>query len=315
MDCVFIVVVLLAFYSYSSRIFFLHRLSRTSPRPPHLPASSQRHREQQHSRSQHADTVGGAAADGTSPPTATDTGTGAAPAMADRATDTAAHWSPPPTAARSTDGAATPNAEVVGSAAVMRSQPSNAANTGTGDDAASADRAAAAAAHRSPPPRGRAFPNSNRQRHGRRGRHGRPGRGGSRKQCQVPPPHRRQLVAPSVPLKGTDGAATPNAEVLGAAAVERWPPPPSALPKSPKAAQRSPNGRPVGPNLEVNVKPWGSVGAQRGRTEPQRTPFSLGLNSPFARSGHMFTSIKSRQDHLKDNKVYLTEKTTLISHN
>jgi len=87
----------------------------------------------------------------------------------------------------------------------------------------------------------------------------------------------------------------------------------SALTNFSNAAQWSPNGRPVGPNLQLNEKPLGSVGAQRA-TEPRRTPWSLGFDRQFSGSGHMSTSIRSRQDNLKDNKVYLTEKRTLTIH-
>jgi len=52
----------------------------------------------------------------------------------------------------------------------------------------------------------------------------------------------------------------------------------SAWTKFPNAAQRFPNGMPVGPNLQLKAKPLGSVGAQRGPTEPQRTPFPLGFS-------------------------------------
>jgi len=80
----------------------------------------------------------------------------------------------------------------------------------------------------------------------------------------------------------------------------------SALTKSSNAARWFPHGRPVGPNLQLNAKPLGSVGAQRGPTEPPDSPFSSVFSSPFARDGHMSNTIETRQGHIKDNKVYMT---------
>ena len=72
----------------------------------------------------------------------------------------------------------------------------------------------------------------------------------------------------------------------------------SALTKFSNAAQRFPNGRPVGPNFQLHAEPLGSVRAQWGPTETQQSPFPLGFSSPFAGDGHISNTIESRQGHL-----------------
>jgi len=74
--------------------------------------------------------------------------------------------------------------------------------------------------------------------------------------------------------------SSPRSEIPRSAASQRWPPP-SALTKFPNGAQRFLNGRPVGPNLQLNAEPLGSVEAEREATEPQRTLFPLGFSTPW----------------------------------
>jgi len=88
----------------------------------------------------------------------------------------------------------------------------------------------------------------------------------------------------------------------------------SALNKFPNAAQRVPNGRPVGPKLQLNAKPLGSVGTQRGPTEPHES-ISSGFSTPFARDDHRWSHVKHDRDVAgpKDNEVDLTVEQLLPS--